>query len=171
MGARPEPARITRIRIAQATGRFNRFVAMNAYDKSPKGETYEHSLIRIETNRPGLEGIGSGLYAKLDQTFLNAVKPLGGADPLSLFTMSNGRVRGASGLLAPLLQKYALLDAPLLDLTGKLLGKPVWQLLGDGVRDTVPAYDGTLYFADVLHPGKGVTAVTDACNASVDAGY
>lgn len=169
--SRPESARITRIRVVQATGHFHKFVAMNAYDQAPKGETYEHPLIRIETNRPGVEGIGAGLYAKLDENFFSAVRALVGADPLSLFTMTDGQVTAPASSLEPLLAKYAFLDAPLLDLAGKLTGKPVWQLLGRSVRDTVPAYDGTLYFADVLHPDKGVAAVTDECKESVDAGY
>lgn len=170
-GPRPEPARITRIRVAPATGRFHKFVAMNAYDKTPKGNTYEHPLIRIETNRPGMEGIGAGLYAKPDEEFYMTVKVLLGADPVELFTTERGRITGPSALLEPLLKKYAFLDAPLLDLVGKLSGKPVWQLLGDSVRDRVPAYDGTLYFADVLHPDKGVAAVTEECKESIDTGY
>ena len=35
---------------------FRSFVAMNAYDTKPKGYTYEHSLIRIETDA-GVEGL------------------------------------------------------------------------------------------------------------------
>ncbi len=170
-GPRPEPARITRIRVSQATGHFHKFVAMNAYDKQPKGETYQHQLIRIETNRPGKEGIGAGLYASFDEPFYTAIQSLVGADPMSLFSMDGARIAGASQQLEPLLQKYSFLDAPLFDLVGKLTGKPVWQLLGKSVRERIPAYDGTLYFADVLHPDKGVSAVTDECKESVDAGY
>ena len=170
-GPRAEPPQIARIRISEATGHFHKFVAMNAYDKEPKGETYQHQLIRIETNRPGVEGIGAGLYANFDEPFYTAIQSLIGADPMSLFSMDGGRVTGASQQLEPLLLKYSFLDAPLLDLVGKLKGKPIWQLLGESVRENVPAYDGTLYFADVLHPDKGVSAVTDECKESVDAGY
>ncbi len=35
----------------------------------------------------------------------------------------------------------------------------------------MPAYDGTLYFADVIHPDRGVTAVTEECKESMGAGY
>lgn len=34
---------------------------MNAYDKAPKGGTYTHPLLRIETDQ-GVEGIGAGTY-------------------------------------------------------------------------------------------------------------
>lgn len=170
-GPRPESARITRIRIAQARGKFAKFVAMNAYDKEPKGETYEHPLIRIETNRPGIEGIGAGLYSKFDETFYASIKPLIGADPLELFTMQNGIVTGPSPKLRPLLNEYSFLDAPLLDLAGKLMDKPVWQILGKRNKQEIEAYDGTLYFADVVRPQRGVQAVSDECKESVDAGY
>ena len=55
-------AKITRIRISTLQGRFHKFVAMNAYDKTPKGHTYEHSLFRIETDQ-GVEGVGAGNYS------------------------------------------------------------------------------------------------------------
>jgi L-alanine-DL-glutamate epimerase-like enolase superfamily enzyme len=170
-GPRPSPTRITRIRVSQAHGRFSKFVAMNAYDTAPKGETYDHPLIRIETSRPGLEGIGAGLYSKPDEAFFSAARTLIGADPLKLFRMENDCVIGTSSALQPLLAKYAHLDAPLLDLVGKLNNKPVWQLLGASVRDRVPAYDGTFYFADVVRPERGVAAVVDECKESVQAGY
>lgn len=168
--ARTEPARITRIRVAPAQGRFHKFVAMNAYDKVPKGETYEHSLIRIETSR-GVEGIGAGTYAKPDDAFYAALKSLVGEDPLELLKIENGRVAGPGAKLQPLLASYPHLDIGLFDLAGKLLHKPVWQLIGEDVRDRVPAYDGTLYFSDVLHPDKGVSGVVDECKEAIRAGY
>lgn len=36
------------------------------------------------------------------------------------------------------------------DLLGKHYQKPVWQLLGDPVREKVPQYDGTIYFQDLI---------------------
>jgi hypothetical protein len=168
--ARPEPARITRIRIAPAQGHFHKFVAMNAYDKAPKGRTFEHALIRIETNR-GVEGIGAGTYAKPDDALFAALKKLIGEDPVELLQIQNGRVSGPSDKLIPVLDAYAHLDCALFDLAGKLLNKPVWQLIGDSVRERVEAYDSTLYFSDVLHPDKGVAAVVDECKETVRAGY
>jgi L-alanine-DL-glutamate epimerase-like enolase superfamily enzyme len=168
--ARPEPARITRIRVAPAQGHFHKFVAMNAYDKAPKGRTFEHALIRIETNR-GVEGIGAGTYAKPDDALFAALKKLIGEDPVELLQIQNGRVSGPSDKLSSVLDAYAHLDCALFDLAGKLLNKPVWQLIGDSVRDRVEAYDSTLYFSDVLHPDKGVAAVVDECKETVRTGY
>jgi L-alanine-DL-glutamate epimerase-like enolase superfamily enzyme len=39
---------------------------------------------------------------------------------------------------------------PLWDLAGKVLKKPVYELLGGGGRHPVPVYDGSIYFADLL---------------------
>ena len=78
--------RITRIRVATLQGRFHKFVTMNAYDEAPKGHTYEHSLIRIETNQ-GVEGIGPAGYAALDGTFFEDVRALIGANPLEIYEM------------------------------------------------------------------------------------
>ena len=39
---------------------------------------------------------------------------------------------------------------PLWDLAGKVLDKPVYQLLGGAGPQRVPAYDGSIYFADLL---------------------
>jgi L-alanine-DL-glutamate epimerase-like enolase superfamily enzyme len=168
--AHPEPARITRIRVASAQGHFHKFVAMNAYDKVPKGETYEHALIRIETNR-GVEGIGAGTYAQPDAAFYTALKSLIGEDPLELLQIGNGQAAGPSAKLLPVLASYPHLDIALFDLAGKLVNKPVWQWLGEEDRPRVPAYDGTLYFSDVLHEDKGVSAVLDECKEAVRAGY
>jgi D-galactarolactone cycloisomerase len=169
-GPRPEPARITRIRVAQARGRFHKLVAMNAYDKAPKGDTYEQPLIRIETSR-GIEGIGTGTYANPDDAFFESIRPLIGADPMELFTMQDGYITGPSAKFAPILARYPHMDSALFDLVGKLTGKPAWQLIGKSVRDRIEAYDGTLYFSDVLHPDRGIAAVVDECKEAVRAGY
>ena len=39
---------------------------------------------------------------------------------------------------------------PLWDLAGKVLGKPVYELLGARGHEQVPVYDGSIYFADLL---------------------
>ncbi len=164
------PARITRIRLSTLEGRFHKFVAMNAYDKTPKGHTYQHTLIRIETDQ-GVEGIGAGTYAIADGTYAASLKPLIGANPLELYRMDGGRIAGRSRAYADLLAKHRHLDGPLFDLIGKLTGKPAWQLIGDSVREKVPVYDGTLYFSDVWFHDRGVKAVVEECQEAVQSGY
>jgi L-alanine-DL-glutamate epimerase-like enolase superfamily enzyme len=162
--------RITRIRLSTLQGRFHKFVAMNAYDKAPKGHTYEHTLIRIETNE-GVEGIGAGTYSLADGSYAASLKPLIGANPLDLYTMDSGRVSGRNPAFADLLGRNRHLDAPLFDIIGKLAGKPAWQLIGNGGRERVPVYDGTIYFSDVWFRDRGIRAVVEECQEAVKSGY
>src|SRR5260370_29492922 len=117
-GASQTPVRITRIRISTLEGRFHKLVAMNAYDKAPKGRTYTHPLLRIETDQ-GIEGIGAGSYRMLDN-YVTELQPLIGKNPFDLYEMSGGRVVRPSPWFAALHTKAQHLDGPLLDLIGKL---------------------------------------------------
>lgn len=164
------PVRITRIRLSTLEGRFHKFVAMNAYDQVPKGHTYEHTLIRIETDH-GVEGIGAGTYALADGTYAASLKPLIGANPLAIYRMDGGLIVGRSPAYADLLAKHRHLDGPLFDLIGKLTGKPAWQMIGEPAREKVPVYDGTLYFSDVWFRDRGVKAVVEECQEAVKSGY
>lgn len=75
----PRDVKITRIRISTLTGRFPKFVAMNAYDRVPKGDTYTHTLFRFETNT-GHEGIAPGVWTNLHTAeYAATLKPLVGA--------------------------------------------------------------------------------------------
>ncbi len=163
-------ARITRIRLSTLQGRFQKFVAMNAYDTAPKGYTYEHTLIRIETDQ-GVEGIGAGTYSIADGTYAASLKPLIGANPLDLYKMDGGRIVGRNPSHADLLARNRHLDGALYDVIGKLTGKPAWQLIGESAREKVPVYDGTLYFSDVWFRDRGVKAVVEECEEAVKSGY
>jgi L-alanine-DL-glutamate epimerase-like enolase superfamily enzyme len=167
----PRPrARITRIALASIQGRFHKFVAMNSYDRAPKGHTYTNTLIRMATDE-GPEGIGVMVYASPEAAYLKALKQLIGVDPFSLFTLQDGQIADRAPAHAPLLSAYPHLDGPLLDLIGKLTGNPVWRLLGEAVRDRVEAYDGTLYFSDIWFRDRGVRAVLEEAEEAVKSGY
>jgi D-galactarolactone cycloisomerase len=161
---------IQRITVARIDGRFHKFVAMNAYDLAPKGHTYSNHLIRIFT-AGGVEGAGVMGYAAPDEAFYRALRKLIGADPLSIYQMEAGRITGRSREYDDLLRTYAFLDAALLDLIGKLTGKPAWRLIGESVRDRVETYDGTLYFSDVWFRDRGVRAVVEEAEEAVKSGY
>jgi len=162
--------RITGLSFTPIEGRFHKFVAMNSYDTRPKGHTYGNTLVRIATDQ-GVEGVGVMEYAAPNEAFLGAVQALVGADPLAVYSMEDGRITGRSPAFAPLLARYQHLDGPLFDLVGKLTARPCWQLLGSGVRDTVEAYDGTLYFSDVWFADRGVRAVVEEAEEAVRMGY
>jgi D-galactarolactone cycloisomerase len=163
-------ARITNIRAVSVQGRFHKFVAMNAYDRAPKGHTYEHALIRIETNQ-GVEGIGAAGYSNVTRAVLEEMRPLIGADPMEIYRMEGGRIIARSPAFAALLAKHKYLDGPLYDLIGKLSNRPAWQLIGDSVRDRVEVYDGTLYFSDVWFRDRGARAVVEEVEEALRSGY
>jgi D-galactarolactone cycloisomerase len=163
-------ARITRITLAPIQGRFHKFVAMNSYDVAPKGHTYTNTLIRIATDQ-GVEGVGVMGYAGPDEDYLKALRQLIGADPLAIFSMQDGLVADRAPAYAELLTKYPHLDGPLLDLIGKLTGKPVWRLLGDAIRERVEVYDGTLYLSDLWFQDRGVRAVLEEAEEAAKRGY
>jgi L-alanine-DL-glutamate epimerase-like enolase superfamily enzyme len=161
---------IRKARVSLLTGRFQKVVAMNAYDKAPKGPTYQHGLIRLETDQ-GVEGVGAGTYQLDLNAYADALQFLVGKSPLDLYEMKDGRVVRAIPAFAAHQRKYQYLDGPLFDLIGKLTKKPAWSLLGPSVRNEVDCYDGTLYFSDVMLPDRGVAAVADECKESVDSGF
>jgi len=163
-------ARITRIRVAPLQGRFHKFVAMNAYDRAPKGHTYEHALIRIETSE-GVEGLGPCSYAAPDTEYYAALRKLLGADPTAIYQMEDGRIAGRSPDYADLLRRYNHLDGALFDLLGKLTSRPVSALLGDVSRERIDVYDGTLYFSDVWFRDRGTNAVVEEVQEAVRRGY
>jgi L-alanine-DL-glutamate epimerase-like enolase superfamily enzyme len=169
-GGSQTPVRITRIRVSILEGCFHKLVAMNAYDQAPKGGTYTHPLLRIETDQ-GIEGIGAGTYRMNLDDYVQELQPLIGRNPLELYDMSGDKVVQPSEWFAGLQATAQYLDGPLLDLIGKLTNKPVWALLGDSARDSVHCYDGTLYFADVMRPELGIGALVDEAEESVGAGF
>ena len=164
-------ARIKRIRLSTLQGRFHRFVAMNAYDTKPKGETYEHTLIRIETDS-GVEGLAPGGYADLcTASYARMLKPLIGEKIGDLYQMEDGHVTKRSAKFGPLLAANRHLDCGFFDIIGKLLKKPVWMLIGDEGRKQVPVYDSTIYFSDVWLHDRGIATIHDDCKEAIHSGY
>lgn len=163
-------AKIRSITLAPIECRFHKFVAMNAYDKVPKGHTYSNTLVRILTDQ-GVEGVGVMGYPAPDPEFHQALRGLLGADPLSLYEMKDGRITGRSPAFAGVLSRYRHLDGPLFDLIGKLTSKPAWQLIGSSARDRVEVYDGTLYFSDIWFSDRGPRAVVEEVEEAQKKGY
>ena len=144
---------------------------MNAYDMAPKGTTYQHTLIRVQTDA-AVEGIAPGSYANLAaRDYAQELQPLIGCRLEELYTVVAGRVTGRQDRFSALLSQNRHLDCAFYDIIGKLLNKPVWALIGDQGNQRIPVYDGTIYFSDVLHPDRSIEAVTDECLEAVRAGY
>jgi L-alanine-DL-glutamate epimerase-like enolase superfamily enzyme len=163
-------AKISRITLAPIEGRFHKFVAMNSYDRAPKGHTYNNTLVRISTDQD-VEGVGVMGYAAPSDDFVKTVRKLIGTNPFDVYVFRDGRITGRSPEFEPLLGNHQHLDGPLYDLIGKLLSKPAWRLIGASVRDRIEVYDGTLYFSDIWFRDRGIKAVLEETEEALKSGY
>lgn len=128
----PDDMHITRVVGFDLTSRRNKLAGKNAR-LDVHGNRGHDRMLRIYTNA-GLEGIGnSGISAETAAGLL-------GKNPFDFHEPSQRRVTGPFGAGT----------MPLWDLLGKALKKPVYELLGGEGFDKVPAYDGSIYFADLL---------------------
>jgi len=113
-------------------------------------------IYRLHTNT-GYEGWG--LVAP---TVSEAEKWLTGKSLNQLFTPGEG-----------IKSECRSAEFPILDLAGKILGQPVYRLLGLPVSLSLPTYDGSVFMQD-LSPRErpsGMRALTDAIAQDYDAGY
>ena len=97
------------------------------------GDTARDRMVRLFTNT-GVEGLGNCYASK------EVLAKLLGENPFTLYQQSHQRMIGP-------LENQTM---PLWDLAGKLLGKPVYELLGGKGPQRVSVYDGSIYFADLL---------------------
>jgi len=75
-----------------------------------------------------------------------------------------------TGIITPELESF---DFSLFDLTGKILNKPVYQLLGKKKAETQLCYSGMIYFDD-LEPADnpaGLDKILEECQYDYDYGY
>jgi L-alanine-DL-glutamate epimerase-like enolase superfamily enzyme len=82
----------------------------------------------------GLEGIGNCRTRQKELALLL------GKNPFEFYNSTNRRITGPIGTGT----------MPLWDLIGKVLNKPVYELLGGAGPKRVPVYDGSIYFSDLL---------------------
>jgi L-alanine-DL-glutamate epimerase-like enolase superfamily enzyme len=119
-------------------------VAPNAYAPY-RGYEATDPVLRIRTVQ-GLEGIGC---------YWGSPEVLGsllGLDPFDLFDWDGDTLRSVAEQHAGLLDRLAGADVAILDLLGKAVGRPIADLLGRRVRDSVSVYDSSLYMEDLLTP-------------------
>lgn len=121
-----------------------RIVGFDLVSKRPKlvgknsrlgvhGDSATDRMVRLYTNS-GLEGLG------LCRSKEAALSSLLGKNPFDYYQ------REAREMRSPLDTG----SMPLWDLAGKALNKPVYNLLGGKANRPLPAYDGSIYFADLL---------------------
>jgi L-alanine-DL-glutamate epimerase-like enolase superfamily enzyme len=97
------------------------------------GRRASDRMVRLFTNA-GIEGIGNCRAGKKE------LGQLLGKNPFDFYKGANRRMTGPLGPGT----------MPLWDLIGKILKKPVYELLGGAGPKRIPVYDGTIYFSDLL---------------------
>jgi L-alanine-DL-glutamate epimerase-like enolase superfamily enzyme len=146
--------RIASISARQVQDRYPRSVGPNSRgDPAGGGGSYQ---VRAITTDQGVQGWAM-CHAKDDE-----VQKFIGARVSDLFDPA----KGASDEAFPL-------DLVLHDLSGNILGKPVWAMLGGAGPREVPIYSGAIYLDDLMPQDnpRGVEGLLDYCRQDYDAGY
>lgn len=151
----PNDVRINRITYVEVTGKSSKMIGKNARLDN-HGDTSIERLVRIFTDS-GHDGFGVTRASAETIETEEAARALG-VNPLALIDPDDGiTLRG--------------LEHALWDLIGRIAGKPVYALLGESRRDRVAAYDGGLYFCDLLYPGSALKRVEQEAAESLRQGH
>lgn len=133
------------------------------------GGRYRWIFVKIETNEPGLYGIGSASNHYQPFAVIAAIekhlKPfLTGKDPDRIEDLWQAAYLRTYWRNGPVNNNaIAGMDMALWDIKGKRAGMPVYELLGGKVRDAVPCYDHA--------GGNDVQAAVDSVQRSMAKGY
>ena len=128
----PRDIKVTRIVGFDLISRRSKLAGKNSR-RDVHGDRARDRMVRIFTST-GAEGLGN---CRAESRVLAGLL---GKNPFDLYRPSQRRVIGPLGTQT----------MPLWDLAGKLLGTPVFELLGGKGPERVPVYDGSIYFADLL---------------------
>ena len=128
----PSDLKITRIVSFDLHTRRAKFVGKNAV-RGDHGQTSRDRVARLYTNM-GIEAVGRCWRPK------EALAPLLGKNPFQSFDLASRRMPGPLGSRTMVLW----------DLAGKVLRRPVYELLGGTKPGRVPVYDGSVYMSDLL---------------------
>ncbi len=132
----PSDLRITRVVGFDLSSTRPKLVGKNSR-LDVHGRQATDRMVRLFTNT-GVEGIGNCRATK------ETLAPLLGKNPFDLYKPAERRMTGPLGVGT----------MPLWDLIGKVVNKPVFQLLGGLGPEQVPVYDGSIYFSDLLPENK-----------------
>jgi L-alanine-DL-glutamate epimerase-like enolase superfamily enzyme len=128
----PPDLRVTRIISFDLISRRSKLAGKNAR-LDVHGSTARDRMVRMSTNI-GVEAVARCWKPQ------EALAPLLGTNPFADFDLATRRMPGPLGPRTMILW----------DLAGRLLHKPVYELLGCQTPRPVPVYDGSIYFADLL---------------------
>ena len=148
----------------------------NAYTPEILGELRTEWLVRARTTG-GIEGLANArhtfaaeggsvarLVADLREVFL-------GRTVDSLLDIANGRAVAAGSDMRQAFANWGWMDTLAVDLVARTRGESIASLLGGRRRDTIPAYDSTIYFQDLLYPHLGVAAIVAHARRGFATGY
>lgn len=88
-----------------------------------------------------------------------------------LLEVSDGVVTGSGPGMEQWYRHNGWLSILAFDQLGKVNGVSAIDLLGGKKRDSIPAYDTTLYFQDFLNPSKGAQQVADEAAQAASDGW
>lgn len=148
--------KIDQVRIKQVKMNWPRLVGKNAI-KDVHGWGPTLTVYEILTDK-GATGWGAGKNINIEET-INFVK----GKPISdLFSISTG-----------VIDKVIPFDIALHDLAGKVLNKPVYELIGGKESITTKCYSGQLCFDDLEPADKptGIDAILKDCEWDYNYGY
>ena len=128
----PPDLKVTRIVSFDLHTRRAKFVGKNAV-RGDHGQTSRDRMVRLYTNM-GVEAIGRCWKPK------DALAPLLGNNPFNSFDLASRRMPGPLGSRTMVLW----------DLAGRVLKRPVYELLGGKRTGRVPVYDGSVYMSDLI---------------------
>jgi galactonate dehydratase len=134
-------------------------------------------FVKVVTDQPGLHGWGEATLEWKTRAVKGAIDDFApfivGQDPLRTEHLVNMMTRfsfwplGSIGLTAASGIEHALWD-----IKGKVLGVPVWQLLGGRVRDSVRVYTHLRRGSSSARvSNKDISAFCDAVQETVEMGY
>ena len=134
-------------------------------------------FVKVMTDQPGLHGWGEATLEWKTRAVIGTIEDLApfviGEDPCRIEHISSKMNRfsfwplGSIGLTA-----LSGIEHALWDIKGKVLGVPVWELLGGRVRDNVRVYTHLMRGnADAQVPNSDISAYCDAVQKTVEMGY
>lgn len=153
--ALPADLKITRIVSFDLHTRRAKFVGKNAV-RGDHGQNSRDRMARLYTNM-GVEGVGRCWKPE------EALAPLLGKNPFEEFDLASRKMPGPLGSRTMVLW----------DLAGKMLKRPVYQLLGGTKGGKVPVYDGSIYFSDLIpqYAAKWQDRFKEEIDLSMQAGH
>lgn len=107
-------------------------------------------FVRLDTDQPGLYGIGEGTLNAFARTVEAAVHELGpryeGMDPFQIETIVQRMTRDVYSDGGQIhMNAVAAIEIACWDIMGKSLGRPIYDFIGGRYHDTLPAYANGWY--------------------------